>query len=208
MVAWGDVPTWMTAGVAFLALIGAVLAYRTQSEQLRLQRIQLADQTRIHARAVARTLLTSGYRFERGRTVPPGAMAFICATTLGSVRACLACARPAERHDRTPMTGSQLAGAAPGPAAPLLTCDVPAVDFSCASRDSTDDGERSKRPVTCTVLTPPPVSQVPTPRTAEPAGSSGVGAGTRVMITRIYVGTNRAQRVLMARQFQYPARSG
>lgn len=42
MVNWGDVPTWVTACVAFLALIGAGLAYRTQSEQLRLQRIQIA----------------------------------------------------------------------------------------------------------------------------------------------------------------------
>ena len=53
MVAWGDVPTWVTAGVAFLALIGASLAYRTQSEQLRLQRIQLADQTRVQEREQA-----------------------------------------------------------------------------------------------------------------------------------------------------------
>jgi hypothetical protein len=43
----------VTAGVAFLALIGAVLAYRTQSEQLRLQRVQLEDQTRIQEREQA-----------------------------------------------------------------------------------------------------------------------------------------------------------
>ena len=30
MVAWGDIPTWVTAGVAFLTLIGATLAYKTQ----------------------------------------------------------------------------------------------------------------------------------------------------------------------------------
>lgn len=53
MVAWGDVPTWVTAGVAFMALIGASLAYRTQSEQLRLQRIQFQDQTRIQEREQA-----------------------------------------------------------------------------------------------------------------------------------------------------------
>lgn len=53
MVAWGDVPTWVTAGVAFLALIGASLAYRTQSEQLRLQQVQLADQTRVQEREQA-----------------------------------------------------------------------------------------------------------------------------------------------------------
>ena len=53
MVNWGDVPTWATAGVAFLALIGAALAYRTQSEQLRLQRIQLADQNRVQEREQA-----------------------------------------------------------------------------------------------------------------------------------------------------------
>ena len=53
MVAWGDIPTWVTAGVAFLALIGATLAYRAQSEQLRLQRIQLEDQTRVQEREQA-----------------------------------------------------------------------------------------------------------------------------------------------------------
>lgn len=53
MVNWGDVPTWVAAGVAFLALIGAALAYRTQSEQLRLQRMQLADQTRVQEREQA-----------------------------------------------------------------------------------------------------------------------------------------------------------
>jgi hypothetical protein len=44
MVNWGDVPTWVTAGAALLALIGAGLAYRYQAEQIRLQRQQLADQ--------------------------------------------------------------------------------------------------------------------------------------------------------------------
>jgi hypothetical protein len=53
MVQWGDIPTWVTVGVAFLALIGAALAYRTQSEQLRLQRIQLEDQTRVQEREQA-----------------------------------------------------------------------------------------------------------------------------------------------------------
>ena len=53
MVAWGDLPTWVTAGVAFLALIAATLAYKTQSEQLRLQRIQLEDQTRVQEREQA-----------------------------------------------------------------------------------------------------------------------------------------------------------
>ena len=53
MVNWGDVPTWATAGVAFLALIAGALAYRTQSEQLRLQRTQLADQTRVQEREQA-----------------------------------------------------------------------------------------------------------------------------------------------------------
>jgi len=123
-------------------------------------------------------------------------------------RGCLACARPAECNDPTPMTGPQLAGAAPVPVGPLLTGDVPAAGSSCTSRDGTNDGERSKRPVTCTVLMPPPVSHVPTPCTAEPAGSGDAGAGARVMITRIYEGTNRAQRVLMGRQLQCPVRSG
>ena len=50
---WGDVPTWVTAGVALAALIAASRAYRTQSEQLRLQRIQLEDQTRIQEREQA-----------------------------------------------------------------------------------------------------------------------------------------------------------
>lgn len=40
-------------GVALLALIGATLAYKTQSEQLRLQRIQLEDQTRVQEREQA-----------------------------------------------------------------------------------------------------------------------------------------------------------
>jgi hypothetical protein len=53
MVDWGDALTRVTAGVAFMALIGAVLAYRTQSEQLRLQRIQLEDRTRIQEREQA-----------------------------------------------------------------------------------------------------------------------------------------------------------
>jgi hypothetical protein len=44
MVNWGDVPTWVTAGVALLALIGAGIAYKYQAEQVRLQREQLADQ--------------------------------------------------------------------------------------------------------------------------------------------------------------------
>lgn len=43
----------MTAAVAFLALIAATLAYKTQSEQLRLQRIQLEDQTRVQEREQA-----------------------------------------------------------------------------------------------------------------------------------------------------------
>ncbi len=43
----------MTVGVALLALIGATLAYKTQSEQLRLQRIQLEDQTRVQEREQA-----------------------------------------------------------------------------------------------------------------------------------------------------------
>jgi hypothetical protein len=38
---------------------------------------------------------------------------------------------------------------APVSAGLLLTWDVPAVDLSCTSRDGTDDGERSKGPVTC-----------------------------------------------------------
>jgi hypothetical protein len=53
MVDWGDVPTWVTAGVALAALIAASRAYRTQSEQLRLQRVQLEDQTRIQEREQA-----------------------------------------------------------------------------------------------------------------------------------------------------------
>ena len=48
---WGDVPTWVAAGAAGAALVGAALAYLKQSEavagqneQLRLQREQFADQ--------------------------------------------------------------------------------------------------------------------------------------------------------------------
>jgi hypothetical protein len=48
---WGDVSTWATAGVAFLALIAAAFAYSKQAEAvgqqgtlLDLQRKQLADQ--------------------------------------------------------------------------------------------------------------------------------------------------------------------
>jgi hypothetical protein len=53
---WGDVPTWVTAGVALAALLGASLAYRAQSAQLELQRKQLADQqeaTRLQAQVIA-----------------------------------------------------------------------------------------------------------------------------------------------------------
>jgi hypothetical protein len=52
---WGDVPTWVTAGVAAAALIAAVRAYRKQDkaygqqvEQVRLQRDQLDDQRKIN----------------------------------------------------------------------------------------------------------------------------------------------------------------
>jgi hypothetical protein len=60
MVDWGDIPAWLTAVVAFLALIAAGLAYRKQSEQLRLQseqlrlqQAQLEDQTRVQEREQA-----------------------------------------------------------------------------------------------------------------------------------------------------------
>lgn len=60
MVNWGDVPTWVTAGVAFLALIGAALAYGTQSAQLRLQRLQLADHSRVQEREQANLVDVAG----------------------------------------------------------------------------------------------------------------------------------------------------
>jgi hypothetical protein len=56
VVNWGDVPTWATAGVALLALIGAAFAYRYQAEQIKLQRQQLADQqkaTKLAATTIA-----------------------------------------------------------------------------------------------------------------------------------------------------------
>jgi hypothetical protein len=56
MVKWGDVPTWVTAGVALLAFLGAGAAYRFRAEHVRLQRQQLADQqdaTRLEAGVIA-----------------------------------------------------------------------------------------------------------------------------------------------------------
>ena|SRR5580658_948370 len=60
MVDWGDVPTWVTAGVALAALVAAVRAYQDQSaglakqaEAVELQRQQLTDQTRLQEREQA-----------------------------------------------------------------------------------------------------------------------------------------------------------
>jgi hypothetical protein len=62
-------------------------------------------------------------------------------------------------------TSFQLAGAAPVSADLPLTWDVPTVDLSYTSRDGTDNGERSKGPVTCSVLMTQPVSKASaTPR--------------------------------------------
>jgi hypothetical protein len=41
---WGDVPTWVAAGAASVAFVGAVLAYRAQAAALKTQRDQFADQ--------------------------------------------------------------------------------------------------------------------------------------------------------------------
>jgi hypothetical protein len=53
----GDVPTWVAAVVALIALVAGVVAYRNQARQLRLQREQLglqqrqiADQQQINAK--------------------------------------------------------------------------------------------------------------------------------------------------------------
>jgi hypothetical protein len=48
-----SVSTRVTAWIAFLALIEAVLAYRTESDQLRLQRIHLEDKARAQEREQA-----------------------------------------------------------------------------------------------------------------------------------------------------------
>ena len=60
MVDWGDVPTWVTAGVALLALVAAVRAYQDQSaglkkqaEAVEMQRQQLEAQTRLQEREQA-----------------------------------------------------------------------------------------------------------------------------------------------------------
>jgi hypothetical protein len=60
MVDWGDVPTWVTAGVALAALVAAVRAYQDQSaglakqaEAVELQRQQLTDLTRLQEREQA-----------------------------------------------------------------------------------------------------------------------------------------------------------
>src|ERR1039457_6091064 len=93
----------------------------------------------------------------------------------------------------------------------LLTCDVPAVDLSGTSWDGTDDGERSKRPVTCAVLTMLPVSHGPL-RDRRAAGSDGALAlERRAMITRIYEGNSQTQRMVTAHRhhpLRCPARSG
>ena len=47
--AWGDIPTWVTALVALLALIAAVLAYRKQSQAVNEQAEQLRDQQRVNS---------------------------------------------------------------------------------------------------------------------------------------------------------------
>jgi len=91
-------------------------------------------------RAVVRTLLISGYRFgltARGsRPRLPGLW---------------------ECNDRPRINLLPASRCAPVSADLLLTWDVPAVDLSCTSRDGTDDAERSKRPVTCALLTTQPM---------------------------------------------------
>jgi hypothetical protein len=46
MVHWGDVPTWVAAGIAFLAFVAAFLAYRAQSDTARKQAQQVDLQRR------------------------------------------------------------------------------------------------------------------------------------------------------------------
>jgi hypothetical protein len=139
---------------------------------------------------------------------------FICATTrvvLGGRPRLLGRAWYAECNDRPRMNpGRQQtdAAAAPVSADLSLTCDVPAVDLSRISRDGTDDGERSKGPVTCAVLMTP-VTDGPVPHTSEPPVQGGALARERrARITRMYEGTNQTQRVVMARPPQCPVRSG
>lgn len=77
-IQWGDVSTWATAGVALLALIAAVWAYRKQAksvehqaEQLRLQGVALVDQQKANAlqgkvlEAQLREMAQSAEAFER-----------------------------------------------------------------------------------------------------------------------------------------------
>jgi len=82
------------------------------------------------SRAVARTLLISGYRFGL--------------TTAGS-RAILPGRRMGCRMQRPATDKPASSWSAPVSARLLLTWAVPAVDLSCTSRDGTDDGERSKK---------------------------------------------------------------
>jgi hypothetical protein len=108
----------------------------------------------------------AGYRgvaLDWGGTVPPGGVALHLRYHAGGVRRQAAPAgprvvcrmqRPATDEPRPP-AGRCGAAAAPVSADLSLTCDVPAVDLSRTSRDGTDDGERSKGPVTCAVLTMP-----------------------------------------------------
>ena len=84
------------------------------------------------------------------------------------------------------------------------TCGGP----SCTSRQGSDDGKRSRRPVTCAVLMTPPVSPGPksTPRLNRPVQAGRWHGRTRAMITRIYKGTN--QRVGDGRPTAVPGQIG
>jgi hypothetical protein len=60
MVAWGDVPTWVTAGAALLAVVAATVAFNLQRQQLKdqqaatlLQAQAIADQNRLREREQA-----------------------------------------------------------------------------------------------------------------------------------------------------------
>ena len=103
-------------------------------------------------RALTRTLLISGYRV--GLTTP-GVSPCLLGLHMGCRMQRPATDKPASSWPRRRQFSADL----------LLTWDVPAVDLSYTSRDGTDNGERSKRPVTCSALMTQPASKASsTPR--------------------------------------------
>jgi hypothetical protein len=98
-------------------------------------------------RTVARTLLIPGYRLGLERKLCRLALwRFICVTTPGSRPRLAGPPWPAACNDRPRMNQLTVARARAAQVSVdlLLTCDVPAVDLSCTSRDGTDAGEVKK----------------------------------------------------------------